>query len=406
MSLRLAYFASLREPSPLALLTFSHLRKNMPDRGNNNLHSPIRAGELTICPIILRPVLIVNRLVMSFIDILLQKPSYGWQDANGELIVPTNRRLFAEAISRMNLTRSRKNWISLLSLVVIGSLLPFLYFFIVRYFSWPLLIAIVVYSIIIMGTHGTIWFHRYCTHRAYKFSHPLWRILTQHLVIKTLPEEIYVVSHHVHHAKSDQPGDPYNSRAGLWYCMLAEFNHQRIAQDLSEKDYLRASRFMQHTGVPINSYSQYTRWGSIVHPGYAIASWLLNWAFWFAVLYLLGGFALVCAIFSSALLWFVLVRAFNYTGHAKGQEKHVEGLDFDRTNLSVNQTRPGLFTGEWHNNHHLYPGSARAGFLRYQLDLAWIYIFCMYKLGAVSSYHDSKKEFLKKYVAPGKSSNG
>jgi len=55
-------------------------------------------------------------------------------------------------------------------------------------------------------------------------------------------------------------------------------------------------------------------------------------------------------------------------------------------------------TGEWHNNHHLYPGSARAGFLPYQLDLAWIFIFCMYKMRVVSSYHDSKKEFLRKYL--------
>jgi hypothetical protein len=27
-----------------------------------------------------------------------------------------------------------------------------------------------------------------------------------------------------------------------------------------------------------------------------------------------------------------------------------------------------------------------------------MYIYSMYKLGAVSSYHDSKKEFLEKYV--------
>ena len=28
----------------------------------------------------------------------------------------------------------------------------------------------------------------------------------------------------------------------------------------------------------------------------------------------------------------------------------------------------------WQNNHHLYPGSARAGFLPYQIDFAWVYI--------------------------------
>src|ERR1044071_1645489 len=127
-------------------------------------------------------------------------------------------------------------------------------------------------------------------------------------------------------------------------------------------------------------------------------NWLLNWAFWYTAFYFIGGHGLACALFSGAMLWFVLVRAFNYTGHGGGKEKHVDGLDFDRSNLAINQTRPGMFTGEWHNNHHLYPGSARAGFLPYQLDLAWIYIFCMYKIGAVSSYHDSKKEFIRKYL--------
>ncbi len=64
--------------------------------------------------------------------------------------------------------------------------------------------------------------------------------------------------------------------------------------------------------------------------------------------------------------------------------------------------RPGLFAGEWHNNHHLYPASARAGFLPYQLDLPWIYIYSLSKIGAVSWYHDSKKEFLKKYAVKAK----
>lgn len=334
---------------------------------------------------------------MAFIDQILQRPSYGWQNDKGELVVPSNRTLFKEALSRLNIFASRKNWISVLSVLMVVCLLPFLYFFITDYFSWQLMLLIAFYSLIVMGTHGTVWFHRYCTHKAYKFSHPIWRFLTQHLVIKTLPEEIYVISHHVHHTKSDQPGDPYNSRGGLWYCMLAEFNHQRIAPDLSETDYLKVARFMRHTGVEINSYQQYKKWGSVANPLYTIAMWLLNWSVWFTILYFIGGPALACAIFSSALLWFVLVRAFNYTGHAKGEEKHVDGLDFDRSNLSVNQTRPGIFTGEWHNNHHLYPGSARAGFLKYQFDPAWIFIYSMYKIGVVSSYHDSKKEFLKKY---------
>jgi stearoyl-CoA desaturase (delta-9 desaturase) len=250
---------------------------------------------------------------------------------------------------------------------------------------------------VVMSTHGTIWFHRYCTHRAYKFSHPIWRIITQNLVIKTFPEEIYVISHHVHHVKSDEPGDPYNAQGGFMYCMLSDVNHQSISKSLCADNYKRTRHFMDHTGVGINSYEQYQTWGSVSKPAYVVGLWLLNWAFWYTILYLIGGHALACSLFSGAFLWFVLVRAFNYTGHGKGEHKHVDGIDFDRSNLSINQTRPGMLSGEWHNNHHLFPGSARAGFLPYQLDLAWVYIYCLFRLKMVSSYKDSKKEFLSKY---------
>jgi stearoyl-CoA desaturase (delta-9 desaturase) len=254
-----------------------------------------------------------------------------------------------------------------------------------------------------MGTHGTIWFHRYCTHKSYTFSNPLWRLLTQNLVIKTLPEEIYVVSHHVHHSKSDSPGDPYNPQAGFLYCMLAEFNHQRISPDLSETEYKKVVHFMKHTGVRLNSYKQYQEWGSVASPVFTLGLWAFNWSFWYLIFFLIGGNALACALFTAALLWFILVRAFNYTGHGGGHAKHKDGIDFDRRNLSINQTRPGLLAGEWHNNHHLYPGSARAGFLPLQIDLAWIYIWVLHKLRIVRSYKDSKKEFLKKYIAKGHS---
>ena len=151
----------------------------------------------------------------SFIDNLLFTPSYGWQDKNGTLIIPTKKQLWSEAFSRMNIFKTRKNWISFVSFLMLAGMLPFFYLFLFKYFSWYGVVAIVVYSMVIMGTHGTIWYHRYCTHKSYAFSHPVWRIITQNLVIKTVPEEIYVVSHHVHHCKSDEPGDPYNPQGGF-----------------------------------------------------------------------------------------------------------------------------------------------------------------------------------------------
>ncbi len=336
---------------------------------------------------------------MAFIDRVLQTPSYGWENEKNELIIPTKKQIIIEFFSRINIFKSRKNWISLISWFMIFCMLPFFILFLIKYFSLKLLGAFLLYSLIIMSTHGTIWFHRFCTHKSYKFKNNFWRFITQNLVIRSFPEETYVVSHHVHHAKSDLPGDPYNPKGGLLYCMLADVNHQAINKELSETDYNKAAHFVRHSGIKINSYSSYLKWGSIVSPYYIITLWLLNWGFWYTVFYFIGGHGLSCALFSAAMFWMILVRAFNYTGHGKGDTKHKDGIDFDRSNLSINQTRPGLFSGEWHNNHHLYPASARAGFLPYQLDLAWVYIWCMHKLGAVSSYHDSKKDFMKKYNA-------
>lgn len=335
---------------------------------------------------------------MSFIDKVLKEPSYGWSDGDGHLIKPTTKQLFTEFRKRINITKDKKNWISAICVIMISCLLPFFLLFVFNYASFPLVLFSIFYAMIVMGVHGTIWYHRYCTHKSYTFSNSFWRILTQNLVIKTFPEEVYVISHHVHHVKSDLPGDPYNARGGFLYCMLSDVNHQAINQDLTEGEYRKAANWMKHSGVEINSYEEYSKWGAVTTLRYSLLSWFVNWSIWFTIFYLIGGVGLALAAFTGAMFWYLLVPAFNYTGHGKGEEVHKEGLDYDRTNLSINQARPGYFAGEWHNNHHLYPKSARAGFLPNQLDLAWVYIFLMFKLGAVSKFIDNKQDFLKKYV--------
>ena len=79
-------------------------------------------------------------------------------------------------------------------------------------------------------------------------------------------------------------------------------------------------------------------------------------------------------MFGAAGFWAVGVRTYNYEGHGKGEDKRRDGVDHNREDMSINQIWPGYVAGEWHNNHHLYPKSARSGFKPYQLDLAWCYI--------------------------------
>jgi len=98
------------------------------------------------------------------LDKVLDPPSYGWADQEGNLSKPTSKQLFKEFFKRINIFQSRKNWLPLFSWLRVIVLLPFLYLFIFEYFSVWLLVIAFIYSMIIMGTHGTIWHHRYCTH--------------------------------------------------------------------------------------------------------------------------------------------------------------------------------------------------------------------------------------------------
>jgi fatty-acid desaturase len=337
---------------------------------------------------------------LASLNSILAFPSYGYETVEGKLLVPTHRQLFREFFSGLNVFSDRRKWVGFFSW---ASNLAFgipLALFLIYHFSFPLLLAAFVYSMVILGTHGTIWYHRYATHRGYRFGHPIFRFITKNLVVKIIVEEVYVVSHHVHHLMSEQPGDPYNVHGGWLYCFLADVNHQAVAKDLPPAQYARVAQMLDHTGIHLNTYEQYQRWGSIAHPLRTLAHFALNWGFWYAVFYLMGGHGLALALFGSCGIWAMGVRTFNFDGHGGGKDKRRDGIDFNRKDLSINQMWPGLVTGEWHNNHHLYPNGARAGFLSYQLDYAWYYIWALWKVGAVSSVRDPKAEFLKKHYEP------
>ena len=87
-------------------------------------------------------------------------------------------------------------------------------------------------------------------------------------------------------------------------------------------------------------------------------------------------------------------------GMEKAKIASAKALIYNQKDNSVNQLWPGIVAGEWHNNHHLFPKSARSGFKPHQVDLAWYYIKMMSMLGAVSTYKDFKKQFYEQYYEP------
>ena len=81
---------------------------------------------------------------MAFIDRVLQEPSYGWSDEKGELIKPTVKTLFKEAFRRINVFKDKRNWISLISWLMVVCMVPFFYFFLFEYFSITMLVVFLV----------------------------------------------------------------------------------------------------------------------------------------------------------------------------------------------------------------------------------------------------------------------
>jgi sn-1 stearoyl-lipid 9-desaturase len=337
---------------------------------------------------------------MSFLDYVLKPPRYGWQNEKGKVVKPTLKQLFSEYFYNINVFKSRKNWLSFFDFLMSLVTLCFFVIFIFNFLSWVTVIASVL-GVFALSIYQTVWLHRYCTHQAYKFRNSFWRVFTQNLTLRVMSEESYVIGHHVHHSKSDQPGDPHNAECGFFYCYLAIVNHQQTAWNLDEQSYNKLKRLMKHTGVSGNTYEQYLHWGTYTNPWAALVLWLLNWSFWGIVFYLIGGIAMVFCLWATAGIWLGLVRIFNHAGHSFGVNfKQREGSEFYSKDRSINQIRYGIVAGEWHNNHHLFPTSARSGFKPGQIDMAWYYIKFLSRIGAVSSYKDSKKQFYEKYYIP------
>ena len=337
---------------------------------------------------------------MAIVDIVLRPPSYGWKDEQGKLVKPTTGQVLREFANRINIFRSRKQWLPLTNWLSTAIIAPSLVFFFAFYFSWPLLILGFLYGMVVLGSHGTVWYHRFSTHRAFDFRNNFWRFITRNLVVKLVPEEIYVVSHFVHHSKSDEPGDPYNPEAGFLYCFLADAIHQPIAHDLSKSDYEKACGFVSHTGISMNTYEQYKSWGTIAHPAKLWLHQVLNWAFWYTTFYLIGGHPLACALFGGACVWGIGVRTFNYGAHGSGKDLRREGEDFSRKDKSINQLWPGFVAGEWHSNHHLFANSARSGYKWWQIDFPYYYVRVLHFIGGITTYRDSRSTFFRNYYEP------
>jgi stearoyl-CoA desaturase (delta-9 desaturase) len=209
-------------------------------------------------------------------------------------------------------------------------------------------------------------FHRLLTHRGYKTPKIVEYVLTfcGTLALEGGPIN-WVVTHRIHHAYTDVPGDPHTPRDGGWWAHIGwmlngtaqQFDSsvmERYAPDLmKDKFHLWLNRFY---------------WLPLV---------LLS-----LVLLAFGGWSYVMwAVFFRVTFNFHATWLVNSATHMWGTRRFSTGDD-SRNNWWV-----ALLTfGEgWHNNHHAYPTAARHGLAWYEIDINWWGIRVMQFLGLARS---------------------
>jgi len=209
-----------------------------------------------------------------------------------------------------------------------------------------------------------IGFHRLLTHRGFKTPKPLEYFLILCGLLALEGGAInWVVTHRIHHSKTDVPGDPHTPRDGRWWAHMGWILRGTAQQHEDSVMRRYAPDLMKD---PVHVWMNRLYFVPLIISG--------------AVLFAVGGWTM--------LLWGVFLRVtiglhatwfVNSATHMWGTRR------FDTTDDSTNSWWVALLTfGEgWHNNHHAYPRSARHGLRWYELDLNWWGIRVLQALGLI-----------------------
>jgi stearoyl-CoA desaturase (delta-9 desaturase) len=267
------------------------------------------------------------------------------------------------------------NWVTLVAIVVfhIGALAALFFF------SWQRLAVMLSLYVVAINIGIGMCYHRLLTHRGYQVPKWLEYAMT---VCSTLALEggpiFWVATHRVHHQLSDQQGDPHTPREGAWWAHMGwlvwgqalHAQTQVLARYVPD---LVRSRFH----VWLSKY----HWIPLVASGVALFGFGWIWGGWKNAvgMVLWGGFMRVTLGLHAT--WLV-----NSATHMWGSRRFAT-RDDSRNNWWV-----ALVSGGegWHNNHHAHPVSARHGMAWYEVDLNWVGIWLLSKLGLASEIKVAK----------------
>ncbi len=241
-----------------------------------------------------------------------------------------------------------------------------------------LLLALVSYAIRMFGVEGI--YHRYFSHRAFRCSRRVQFVLAVIASQCGQHGPLWWASVHRHHHQNvEAPEDPISPRQhGLFHSHVGWVWCERY----KDTDLDRVPDFARYPEILwVNRH--YT----LLMLSGAFFIWLLARAGVFGP-DVSGGAALMWGFFLPTALGVQTVSLVNSIGHfgrLPGGYRR-----YDTADDSVNRPLLALLTfgGGWHNNHHRYGASARAGFAWYEIDLTYYILRLMAALGLISDLRD------------------
>jgi stearoyl-CoA desaturase (delta-9 desaturase) len=238
-------------------------------------------------------------------------------------------------------------------------------------FSWEVFLVALALHWVAVGFGISLGYHRLHTHQSYQC--PRWMqyalAVCGALTLEGGPM-FWVGTHRIHHANSDQPGDPHSPRHGVFWAhmgwiVFGETNHNNTKLMAKYAPDLAKHRFY----LWLNDY----HWVPLALVG--------------AILLALGGLPMflwgICLRVTVGLHCTWLVNSFT---HVIGTQR------FDAGDDSRNSFLIALLTfGEgWHNNHHAHPTSARHGLAWWELDITWITMKFLRAIGLIKRLRVAK----------------
>ena len=305
-----------------------------------------------------------------------------------EIVEPTLESL-STVPSRGN-TSSTMTKLKIVNLIAIAT--PFIGFLVAAIFFWGTLfngvqLAIFGFMYAITSIGITIGYHRLFTHSSFKTSRFMTAVFAAFgsMAIEG-PVLQWVADHRRHHQCSDDEGDPHSPHLhsggilealkGMWHSHMGWMINPRTKQSMRYVGDLRKDKLVRRMS------KLFPLWVLISLALPALLGGLMTLTWMGAFLgFLWGGLVRIC--FVHHVTWSI-----NSVCHIWGAQPFSTN-DHSRNNLIM-----GVFAlGEgWHNNHHAFQSSARHGLRWWQLDMSYIIIWFMSKVGLVYDVRVPTKE--------------